>query len=245
MSFGYQILGFGSGGASFLGVVDDAKYYDGTNDYASRGSDLTGSADGKQGVISFWLKPDSTGTGTTEYIQGSSGSRMTIWITVDGKVTITGKNSSATTILDLTSNADAIVRGEWNHIMASWDLTLSDSKRALYVNSQSNLASYVWTNDTIDYTRPDYYMSHASGGVLKYKGCTGEVYLNHQEYLDLQLEANRLKFIGADDQPASLGADGSTPTGTAPVVYFPDGNPAVNAGTGGNFVITGALTACG
>lgn len=57
-------------------------------------------------------------------------------------------------------------------------------------------------------------------------------------------QATRRKFISASGKPVDLGADGSTPTGTAPTIFF-SGNSsgfATNKGTGGAFTLTGSLT---
>ena len=55
---------------------------------------------------------------------------------------------------------------------------------------------------------------------------------------------NRLKFLAADGKPANLGADGSTPTGTQPILYLanPFGTFQNNLGSGGNFTENGELT---
>jgi hypothetical protein len=60
--------------------------------------------------------------------------------------------------------------------------------------------------------------------------------------------ANLDKFITADLKPVDLGADGSTPFGTAPVVYChrssadPAASFATNLGTGGVLTLAGVLT---
>lgn len=60
--------------------------------------------------------------------------------------------------------------------------------------------------------------------------------------------ATRRKFISATGKPVNLGADGSTPTGTAPAIFLRRAPAAAastfatNLGTGGNFAITGTLT---
>lgn len=57
-------------------------------------------------------------------------------------------------------------------------------------------------------------------------------------------EVTRRKFISAAGKPVDLGADGSTPTGTAPAIFF-SGDAAAfvtNRGTGGAFTLTGSLT---
>ncbi len=55
----------------------------------------------------------------------------------------------------------------------------------------------------------------------------------------------RRKFVTAANKPVDLGADGSTPTGTSPAIFFSGdattyGQP--NLGTGGAFTLTGTLT---
>lgn len=61
-------------------------------------------------------------------------------------------------------------------------------------------------------------------------------------------EATRRKFISAESKPVDLGADGATPTGTAPAIFFRRDPAAAastfanNLGTGGPFTITGTLT---
>jgi len=65
-------------------------------------------------------------------------------------------------------------------------------------------------------------------------------------YIDFTQTANRRKFISAAGKPVDLGADGSTPTGTAPAIFLSgDASPTgfqFNKGTGGAFTLTGTLT---
>jgi hypothetical protein len=56
------------------------------------------------------------------------------------------------------------------------------------------------------------------------------------EYIDFSQEANRLKFFDAFNNPVDLGADGSTPTGSQPLIYMNEGfHLGTNLGSGGNF----------
>ena len=62
---------------------------------------------------------------------------------------------------------------------------------------------------------------------------------------DFQEEWNYPRaFLASDGKPANLGADGSTPTGTQPILYL--ANPFAtfqnNLGSGGNFTENGELT---
>jgi hypothetical protein len=65
-------------------------------------------------------------------------------------------------------------------------------------------------------------------------------------HLDFTVETNRRKFVGADGKPVNLGADGSTPTGVAPAIFF-SGDASTfgtNRGTGGGAfaLVNGPLT---
>lgn len=50
------------------------------------------------------------------------------------------------------------------------------------------------------------------------------------------------KWVNADGTAADVGADGSTPTGSAPAIYAPNGLPTTNLGTGGNATAIGSPT---
>ena len=100
-------------------------------------------------------------------------------------------------------------------------------------------------NDNIDFTDTDWGVGSTTLGASKLNACLSEFWVSN-EYIDLSVEANRRKFIDSSGKPVDLGSDGSTPTGTAPLIYLPNpsGTFENNAGTGGNFTVTGALTAC-
>ena len=83
-----------------------------------------------------------------------------------------------------------------------------------------------------------------AGGTL-----TGALTINHADGLLVHdtngTASNRLKFLTASGEPADLGADGSTPTGTQPLIYLANATATFqnNLGSGGNFTENGALTA--
>ena len=61
-------------------------------------------------------------------------------------------------------------------------------------------------------------------------------------------ESNRRKFIDSAGKPVDLGADGSTPTGSSPLIYLSlrEGEGAeqfaVNRGTGIDFTVRGSVS---
>lgn len=81
-----------------------------------------------------------------------------------------------------------------------------------------------------------------SGGLRKLAGCLGDLWFDSGTSLGA---SDVTKFY--DGKPVGLGADGSTPTGSAPVLYL--GNPAATfhqdlSGNDNDFTVTGALEAC-
>lgn len=227
-------------------IIVDAADFDGTNDYMARGADLTGMADGKTGIVSFWYRVDG-GDGSNRFILGNYNNAFAVFHDTSNKLSVFGVNSAVTTILDIDSTTAYTASGTWLHVLVSWDL--ANTTAHLYINDSSDLTSNTLTDDTIDYTTatPNWWVGAGSAASFKMNACIAELYFAPNQYLDFSLEANRRKFISADGKPVHLGTDGSLPTGTAPIVYqhLDDGeavaNFATNAGTGGDFSITGTL----
>lgn len=235
-----QAMLLGTSGAFLLDAAD----FDGTNDYMLRGADLTGIADGKSGMLSFWYRVDG-GNGALRYILENSSFGFQLVQSVDNKFYLYGENSASTLIMEMNSSAH-VAGASWLHILAAWDLAAGVQQ--LYVADVSDVVVSVNTNDTIDYAGSvNWSVGAQPDGTFKASGCLAEFYFAPNQYLDFSDVNNRRKFISAAGKPVHLGVDGSLPTGTAPIVYLhlSDGeavaNFATNRGTGGNFTITGTL----
>ena len=227
--------------AGVSGYTCDAADFDGANDYMSRGADLTGNANSKLGIVSFWIKMAADGSvlriidgqGTYNNVQRSADNTMRLYF-LNGSTTL-ARNTTST----------FVIANGWVHYMASWDL--SGPTVHIYRNGvDDDAGGGTLLDNAIDYTRTDHYAGSASGGGSKWDGDIADLYYAPGQYLDLSNSANRDKFYLAG-KPVDLGADGSTPTGTAPLVFFhlDDGeaaaNFATNRGTGGDYSITGTL----
>jgi hypothetical protein len=142
----------------------------------------------------------------------------------------------------------------WHHMLASWDVSPVNpdpSIATFYIDDVDSIsAPPAPTSVTADigYNSPEVMAGADHLGTTKFNGSMAELYFNTVAYMDFTVVANRRKFISSLLKPMDLGADGSLPTGSPPIVYFhlADGeapaNFAINRGTGGNFSITGALT---
>jgi len=229
-------------GAPEAGFAVNAVEFDGSNDILARGADLTGNADGQQGTLSVWMRING-GAGSQEKYYRATGNQIEIAIESTDKFRVELENTSSTNILVLTTTSTFLPSATWLHILASWDLSVPVAH--FFINDvDEEDGTSVETNDTINYANTD----HKIGGstLPELFGCLSELYFNMAEFIDISIESNRRKFIDASGKPVSLGADGSTPTGTAPIIYLngDSTNFQTNQGTGGNFVVTGALSDC-
>jgi hypothetical protein len=226
----------------------DSADFDGTNDYMTTGAGLTGIADGKQGTFSAWLRIDG-GDGTTLRIFQTPPRSPAVHLIINrtslNVFSVGAANSAHTSILSIQTAGTYVAGTSWIHLLASWDLATVGA-RHIYVNDVSDLSVTTFTNDTIDYTETDWAIGARTDGANPWNGCIAEFWFT-TTYIDISSAANRRKFIGADGKPVSLGADGSAPTGTAPLVYqriakgAAASTFATNLGSGGNFTITGSL----
>lgn len=233
-----------SGGAPPPPFVVNPVDFDAITDRLNRASDFSGNADSKVGICSVWFRLDG-GVGSQLELVNNSGTRFIIRKNPSDKMRVNLENSAGTDILEMPTVTTFGVSATWFNLLASWDLSVPTAD--MYINDAQDRTFGVGPiDDTIDWTRSSWQIGSSPGGTRLWNGCLAEIYLNTAEFLDFSVVANRRKFITAGISPVDLGSDGSTPTGTAPIMYLR--NPAatfeVNEGTGGDFVVTGTLTAC-
>ena len=228
----------------------DAADFDGTNDWMTRGADLTGIEDSKLGTVSIWFRLDGGDSAARRLFScnlTSAAAGFFINRESTNRLRIVGRTSAGTTILDMVTTPTYIAGATWYNLLASWDMAAASH---LYVNDAAPaLTTNTRTDGTIDYTKGNVGIGARVDGAEKFNGCLAEVFF-HTTYIDLSVEANRRKFITAGLKPVDLGADGSTPLGVQPLVYqrIADGGLAAsfatNLGSGGDFTITGTLDVC-
>lgn len=217
----------------------DAVVFDGTNDYMSRGANLTGVANGNKGTASFWIKFNG-GDGIQQYIYGAN------FIIIKSALNII-QFVYGSTILNLKTSSSITTSSGWVHVLSSWDNSIDAYH--LYINNSSDSNSPSGTGASIIYSATNHFIGISSGLGNKLNASLADFYFNMSEYIDLSNSSNRAKFINQSTlKPVNLGATGSIPTGTAPIIFqrCDDGAAAstfaTNLGTGGNFSITGSLT---
>jgi hypothetical protein len=214
----------------------------------TQGSNLTGIVDGKTFLFSAWIKLTNAGeNGTTRCIlsayDGGTNRRVFVGLQTDNTLIIALRNSSSTAIYTTTTTGTFTASSGWFHVLASADL--ANSKCYTYINGSSDASCNVVNNDTIAYSiaegSPRWDINGVEDNSYRFTGLLSEYYFT-TEYLDLSVSGNRLKFRSAGGKPVSLGANGSTPTGTQPLIYLKNSYSTfqTNLGSGGNFTVNGS-----
>lgn len=230
----------------------DAADFDGTNDNATRGATLTGIADGKAGSLSAWVRLDGGNSSemrifTNATTVGGATTRFIFTRSTTDKFQVRARDSGGTDVLLINTSNSYTSGATWLNVLISWDLAANASN--LYVNNTSDQSVTTRSNTNIDYTVADWGIGANPDGSAKFDGCIAELWFT-TTYIDFSSESNRRKFISATGKPVDLGANGSTPTGSQPLVYqrvakgAAASTFATNLGTGGNFSITGSLDVC-
>ncbi len=215
-----------------------ARKLDGSSDYYNLASDLTGNADSKEGNLSLWFRIDG-GDGTHRTFISGVNSKFLFVIQTDNKLRVYATTAVPAVVLRVATNTTYLAGSGWHHVLTSWNLATPEIAYAIddaiVAHTETTLV-----DGTIDYTITQWRVGRDTGGLYYLPGAVSELYFEPGDNLDPAVEADRRKFISASGKPVNLGPDGSWPTGTAPIIYAPDGNPANNKGTGGNFTAAGA-----
>ena len=238
------IIAAGGGGAPALYDPVPIKF-DGST-YLSRGAGLTGAADADTGILSVWLRHDKAFNDQVRFVMDASGDSIQFYSAHPA-------NEQTLALYDtITQQSMALAESEgsressrWRHHLMSWDASTDTIQ--YYVDDVAVGGSpVITTGGTIDYTQSNWFIGARDDAAQFWRGEMSDFYLfAGGSFLDLTTTGNRRKFIDANKRPVSLGADGSTPMGGAPIIYL--NNPLAtwqnNLGTGGNFTENGTLLA--
>jgi len=220
-------------------------------------------SDGKEWAFSFWFnlsdEDDAVQVFFSCNISGSnrfllqrspSGGAQDNNLAVVGRNTSGGLNLYIESLLNSNSQFDSTSRRTgWNHFLCSGNMATSTGH--MYANGINifDTTSDYFVNSNIDFTG-DFHFGNVNSGA-HFHGEIAEFWLD-DSFIDFSSSTNREKFRSSGGEAVDVGSDGSTPTGSAPLVYLhldsgeTGNNFASNAGTGGDLsVVGGALTNAG
>ncbi len=210
--------------------------------YAKRNAALTGSVNGKKGLLSYWFTTGGDNQGGT-VITNDANSLVSFAVgePAAGRATIGGLNTSGGVIL-AASTAAVAAHNVWHHFMVAWDLNTLTLKMYIDNVDVTPTTGITKLNQIIAYNRLNWAIGAAVDGTSKYLGNLSEIYFNMVDTLDLTDAANRAKFIDPDSlKPVDPGPTAALITGSDPILYLScrPGDVAsaflTNRGTGGSF----------
>lgn len=209
--------------------------------YMTRTAGLTGAADGKQGIFSCWFQPTGLDS-TTQEIFLCNTTRFAFYRNNSNHFELEVTNAAGTEVVKLFSTTTDNVAGGRKHVICSWNNTASGGYAKMFVNGVDVTNQSIFlANDTLcDYTDTNWGCGDYPGGLNPIQGSLGEVYFNIATSVDLTVPANLALFYSGG-KAVNLGATGSTPTGSQPIVYFKNvfSSFTTNSGSGGDFVKQG------
>ena len=219
--------------------------------YITRGADLTSNADGNTGLISIWVKFGTDGS--SEFLWGATtdNNEIQVYRRSDNKIWVLIQDTGNNGDLFLKTGETVTVSDGWTHLLISWDVSAGYSD--IYIDDvQSSLSLDTTTSGGLDYTHSNhnFFASDSGDSGEIFNGEAADYWLTvNQARFELTTVSNRRKFITAGKTCVDLGSDGSTPTGTAPMIFFhldrgeAPANFFANAGTGGACTLAaGSLT---
>lgn len=216
------------------GYIPFATEFDGSSDHYLRGAGLTGAADSKSGILSFWFRMDGS-DGSSQMLLISSTTDIFVQRITSNVWRVLMRDAVNTLVLDLNTTAAYIASPSWKHLVASWDVAATVSH--LYVNDVSDKNEITNDDLEIDYTQPDWAIGARTTGANPFDGAVSELYFAPGEFLDLSIEANRRLFITSDLKPVDLGPGCYKPTGTVAIICMQTqfNGFGQNSGSGGDF----------
>jgi len=209
-------------------------------------------SDGKVFYIAFAVKPSvSTDNNTGNIIYFADSATNDYFVirkteTQDNLELVVRNGTTATDVNRYASNNNALSSGAWHTVLFTDDLSVTNkSKRELWINGTkiNSWTENVNSDLNIPFSSFDRFRVSNSSFSAGIQGSIGFLAFD-TTYLDFSQEANRLKFFDAFGYPVDLGEDGSTPTGSQPLIYINnDFHLGTNLGSGGDFTPTNTPTA--
>ena len=210
-----------AGNSLSLGEPDpEGVSFDGTNDYLSRSSDLSGNTDSKTFTFSAWVYLGHTGSGSSNsqygklYFNNNGTYGLIIETTSLGEIRVRLPLVAGNDITFETPDTQYGFFFGWTHFLISFDIE-NMSYRSMYINDRlvSTIYGAGWTTTSsanIDFTASVHYVAYSpttnpSGGGAadgRLHGRLAHTFLDYT-YRDLSIEANRRLFITADGKPAT------------------------------------------
>ncbi len=217
--------------------------FDGTNDWLSAGAGIVGASDSKVGSSSFWLRIDGGDDADQIIFTGMPPEHIKINRNTANKIGVLLRDADNSNTDFIDGSTSRTASSTWLHVLVSWDRG-NDAKH-FYINDADDLVAVTLKDSVVDLTQTDWSIGAFPGGSAKLNGCLADFWFT-AEYIDFSVESNRRKFIDGSGNVVYLGSDGSTPTGSQPLVFLSGvtSDWHTNLGSGGGLTESGAIADC-
>lgn len=223
--------------------------FDGTNDWIVAESGMT-SGTGKQALVAFEMRVPTTWPSSGKILQfatAGGNTQLDLAFASSGRLTILARNGSNVTIANWTaSTSQFAVDTSYTVLIAldtsagkGWQVYAKADGGSWFVPTASN-NTFTVDETMAACTRRRVGAASSTGTTRVPQMYMADLWATIGETLDLSVSTNRDKFGPGVDK----GSDGSIPTGTSPDLFHTGatGSWHLNAGTGGNATLYGALT---
>jgi hypothetical protein len=226
--------------------------FNGSSGYLSRGT-LTGASNSKTVTVAYYcnldvLNIDATVLELTNTGSPNQGLRLSITPQDANqyRLQVSAYDTSVSNILSHQTAYNGF-SADKKSFLVLFSFNAATSAFKLFVDGvdYSSSGTPSITNAAIDMTGSQVYIGVRADGHQDVNGDIGFLYLS-TDYIDFSQESNRNKFVDQLGYPKDLGADGSEPTGSSPLIYMKFDDTAAlgtNSGSGGNFTVNGGVVA--
>lgn len=185
--------------------------FDGTNDFLTRGADLTDAPDAAEWTVSVWFR--HTRIDSRDWILSNTGPNYLVGFEeVNNTVRIRLRDGTNTILLEWFTQA--ITDTNWHHLMVS----RSDTTALAYLDGAALSTSPDTTaSGNIDFTEGEHACGSAANSVNKFQDDMADVLMWAGTFVDLSQLSNRELFI-KNDEPADPD-DAETAIGAATVRF--------------------------
>lgn len=224
-----------------------------TDDY-ERNANMTGVASNSQITFNIWFRIDG-GNGTARDILRTLGVAsnfiVRFQLRTDNKLALTLGDGVPLSSLSWISTSAYTAGATWHNWLVSADTNFSAGNKLLKVMIDGTQDTGTVTDASNAFTVglttvTDWFLG---GTGFEYSGCLSEFWFNQGTYLDVTTAPNLAKFYSGG-KPVNLGANGSTPTGSQPLIYDHVSSSGAasdfgnNLGSGGGWTINGSPALC-
>ena len=215
--------------------------FDGTNDYLTKSSGLTGASHSKQCTFVVWADIDNADF-QQAFILGPIGGYAGLWFARNdtNKLHVRGLTSTGNDVVIALSTSDYLSTAGLKCFMVSIDAATS-TLQVYDGDSAVDMGTPTWDlpDTALGFVAADTVPIGArNDGVSKFSGKLGDLQLIIGTALDLSIESNRRKFIDASGNPVNPADNGLTKTILLSGAFA---SWHTNDGSGGGFTVTGAL----